>query len=47
MAQLGKRYRCDACGTEVLCSKVGERKPVCCDKEVRIQEPKPLPSSDS
>ena len=32
--------------TEVLCTKAGEGKPVCCDKEMQIQEPKPLPSSD-
>ena len=46
MAQLGKRYRCEACATEVLCTKAGEGKPVCCDKEMTVQEPKPLPSSD-
>ena len=46
MAQLGKRYRCEVCGTEVLCTKAGEGKPVCCDKEMEIQEPRPLPSSD-
>ena len=46
MAQLGKRYRCEACNTEILCTKVGEGNPVCCDKEMKILEPKPLPSSD-
>ena len=46
MSQLGKRYRCEECGTEVLCTKAGEGTPVCCDKEMKIQEPRPLPSSD-
>jgi hypothetical protein len=46
MAQLGKRYRCEACGTEVLCTKAGESQPYCCEKEMQTQEPKPLPSSD-
>ncbi len=46
MSQLGKRYKCEVCGTEVLCTKAGEGKFVCCDKEMKVQEPKPLPSSD-
>ncbi len=46
MAQLGKRYHCENCGAEILCTKVGDGEPVCCDKELQIQEPKPLPSSD-
>ena len=46
MAQLGKRYRCEECGTEVLCTKDGEGMPVCCNMEMQVQEPKPLPSSD-
>jgi hypothetical protein len=46
MTQLGKRYRCEVCGTEVLCTKAGEGQPECCDIEMLTQEPKPLPSSD-
>ena len=46
MAQLGKRYRCEVCGTEILCTKAGEKVPVCCYKEMNVQEPRPLPSSD-
>ncbi len=46
MAQLGKRYLCEACGTQILCTKAGDGSPVCCDKEMILQEPKPLPSSD-
>lgn len=46
MNQLGKRYRCPTCGTEVLCTKAGESAVNCCGKEMEIQEPRPLPSSD-
>ena len=46
MVQLGKRYKCESCGTEVLCTKAAEGSPVCCEKEMQIQEPRPLPSSD-
>jgi len=46
MSQLGKRYRCEVCKTEILCTKAGDGKPVCCDKEMVTQEPKALPSSD-
>jgi len=46
MSQLGKRYRCEVCGTEILCTKAGVGKVECCGKEVETQEPKALPSSD-
>jgi len=46
MAQLGKRYRCEVCGAEILCTKAGEGLPICCEQEMKTQEPKPLPSSD-
>jgi hypothetical protein len=46
MPKLGKRYKCEKCGTEALCTKPSGSKPVCCDKEMTIQEPKPLASSD-
>lgn len=46
MNQLGKRYKCQTCGTEVLCTKAGEGAIYCCDKEMETQEPRPLPSSD-
>lgn len=44
--QLGKRYRCSVCGTEVLCTKAGEGTITCDDKPMQVQEPRPLPSSD-
>jgi len=46
MTKLGKRYRCEICGIEVLCTKAGEGNLECCDKEMKTQEPKPVPSSD-
>ncbi|HMQ73851.1 MAG TPA: hypothetical protein PKD25_15125 [Rubrivivax sp.] len=46
MTQLGKRYRCAHCGTEILCTKGGEGTPRCCDADMQVVEPKPLPSSD-
>lgn len=45
-SQLGKRYKCEVCGTEILCIKAGQGEVTCCDKEVTVQEPKPIPSSD-
>ncbi|MQF69307.1 desulforedoxin [SAR202 cluster bacterium AD-804-J14_MRT_500m] len=44
--QLGKRYSCTQCGTIVLCVKQGDGNVVCCDSEMEIQAPRPLPSSD-
>lgn len=46
MTQLGKRYHCAACGTEILCTKPGPGTPQCCEQDMKVQEPKPLPSSD-
>ncbi|MBN2317600.1 MAG: desulforedoxin [Acidobacteria bacterium] len=46
MSQLGKRYKCEKCGTEVLCTRAGEGTFTCCGEEMKLQEPKPLPSSD-
>jgi hypothetical protein len=44
--QLGKRYFCENCGTEVLCSKAGTGTRECCGQPMKIKEAKPLPSSD-
>ena len=46
MNELGKRYRCPTCSTEVLCTKLGEGRISCCGKEMELQQPRPLPSSD-
>ena len=44
--QLGKRYRCTKCGTEVLCTKGGEGPVMCDGQPMEVQEPRPIPSSD-
>ena len=44
--QLGKRYKCETCGTEVLCTQAGDGAINCCDKEMQVQQPKQIPSSD-
>lgn len=44
--QLGKRYVCEACHTEVLCNKPGQGSLSCCEEEMKLKEAKPLPSSD-
>ncbi|HVN95148.1 MAG TPA: desulfoferrodoxin [Syntrophorhabdaceae bacterium] len=46
MTQLGKRYKCEVCGTEALCTKPGDGALTCCNQEMKLQEPKPIPSSD-
>lgn len=44
--QLGKRFFCDVCETEVLCTKAGPGMVQCCGKDMELREPKPLPSAD-
>lgn len=46
MSELGKRYVCEACGGELLCTKPGEGVAECCDAPMRLKAAKPLPSSD-
>ena len=43
---LGKRYVCPNCGSNVLCTKGGEGEIQCCDTEMELQAPRKLPSSD-
>ncbi|MCL0069248.1 desulfoferrodoxin [Dehalococcoidia bacterium] len=44
--ELGKRFRCEACNSEVLITKAGDGGVECCDKRMEMQQPRPLPSSD-
>ena len=44
--ELGRRYLCEVCGTEVLCTKPGPGDLQCCGKEMGLKQAKPLPSSD-
>ena len=43
---LGKRYVCETCGMQALCTKPGDGELVCCDKSMEIAQPKALPSAD-
>ena len=45
-SQLGKRFTCPTCETEVLCTKPGTGSLECCGKEMEIKEPKALASAD-
>jgi len=44
--QLGKRFQCEKCGTEVLCIKPGAGEAECCGVPMQLQQPKVLPSAD-
>lgn len=44
--QMGKRYRCEACGTEVMCVKGGSGRFHCHAAPMELLTAKPLPSSD-
>ncbi len=44
--ELGKRFKCEVCGCEVLCTKAGAGLVHCCDQPMTVQKPKALPSSD-
>ncbi|MGQ9573504.1 MAG: hypothetical protein ACUVV3_10065 [Dehalococcoidia bacterium] len=44
--QLGKRFQCEVCGTEVLCIKPGNGEVHCCETPMKLMQPKVLPSAD-
>ncbi len=44
--QLGKRFQCETCNTEVLCIKPGEGEVQCCGVAMKLLQPKVLPSAD-
>jgi hypothetical protein len=46
MPDLGKRYECESCAGEVLCTKPGPGSMSCCGVSMTIKVAKPLPSSD-
>lgn len=45
-SQLGKRFICEVCETEVLCTKPGTGNLQCCGKLMELKEAKALPSAD-
>lgn len=44
--QLGRRYVCEVCGTEALCTKAGAGELTCDGQAMKLVTPKTLPSSD-
>ena len=44
--QLGKRFECAECGTEVLCTKAGAGSLSADGVALKVKGAKPLPSSD-
>jgi transcription elongation factor Elf1 len=44
--QLGKRFQCENCSSEVLCIKGGDGEIECCGKAMELMVPKVLPSAD-
>jgi len=46
MAQIGKRYMCGECGTEVLVTKAGEGQLGCCGAAMEQVRPKTTASAD-
>jgi len=43
---VGKRYRCETCGTELMCVKKGDGRFHCHGSPMAVVSAKPLPSSD-
>jgi hypothetical protein len=46
MNELGKRYVCQTCGGELLCTKPGPGAVECCGTPMELKAARPLPSSD-
>jgi hypothetical protein len=44
--QLGKRYECENCGTQVLATKASDSTLQCCGKEMELQGQRRVPSAD-
>jgi hypothetical protein len=44
--QLGKRYQCEVCGTETLCTRAGDGSVHCCGRPMQLKQPRPLASAD-
>jgi hypothetical protein len=43
---IGKRYRCEECGTEVICVRAGTGGVGCHARRMELLAPKPLPATD-
>lgn len=43
---VGKRYRCAQCATEVIVTRPGPNEPACCQESMAVLAPRHLPSAD-
>ncbi len=46
MNQVGKRFKCETCGSEVLVTKPGDGELQCCTAVMVLVEPKKTASAD-
>jgi transcription elongation factor Elf1 len=48
MLSVGKRFTCEACGTQVMVIKAGDEEAElrCCGQSMALEEPKQVASSD-
>lgn len=44
--QLGKRLKCNECGSEVLCTKEGTGTIHCCSESMELKQSASLPTAD-
>jgi hypothetical protein len=44
--QMGKRYRCGTCGTEVMVTRPSAGEPSCCSEQMVLSKPKEVQSAD-
>jgi hypothetical protein len=43
---VGKRYRCESCGTEIICVRAGKGRVACHGLAMALLAAKPLPATD-
>jgi hypothetical protein len=43
---LGKRFHCEVCKAETLCTKAGQGAVQCCGQPMQLKAAKALPSAD-
>lgn len=46
MLQVGKRYQCQSCGTELLITKPSDGELSCCSQPMELLQPKQTASAD-
>lgn len=46
MNLIGKRYECEQCGAQVLCTSAGDGELTCCGTPMPVTVAKAMPASD-